>query len=328
MHRSEPILRLEAVRRTFGSVTAVEGLDLEVGEGELFGLLGPNGAGKTTSIRMICGELPCDSGRILLRGQALRSDPAHRHLVGWCPQEIVIWRQLSCLEQLELIGQLYGMSRSAARRRGLWLLTELGLEDQQATLGSSLSGGMQRRLNIALALVHDPPLVVLDEPGAGLDPASRVLVRALIRSLARDRTVLLTTHEMDEAEHLCDRIAIMDHGVLLANDTVDALRRQAGGEQFIELRFSGTGFGDTPPGPTAAERAAERLTSLDGFDLHLRPHVDALTIGCADPPSALPAVLQRLAEVGVSPDEIRLRLPSLEDVFLNLTGRVDREAAS
>ena len=213
---AEPILRLERVRRTFGTVTAVEGLDLEVAQGELFGLLGPNGAGKTTSIRMICGELPCDSGRILLRGQALRSDPTHRHLVGWCPQEIVIWKQLTCLEQLEFIGQLYGMSRMAAHRRGMDLLTELGLAEQRTTLGAHLSGGMQRRLNIALALVHDPPLVILDEPGAGLDPASRVLVRAVIRSLAQDRAVLLTTHEMDEAERLCDRIAIMDHGVLLA----------------------------------------------------------------------------------------------------------------
>ncbi|MDQ1307373.1 MAG: type transport system ATP-binding protein [Actinomycetota bacterium] len=318
MQPGEPILRLEAVRRTFGTVTAVEGLDLEVAEGELFGLLGPNGAGKTTAIRMVCGELPCDSGRILLRGQVLRSDTAHRHLVGWCPQEIVIWKQLGCLEQLTLIGRLYGMNRVAASHRGLDLLTELGLDNQRATLGGNLSGGMQRRLNIALALMHDPPLVILDEPGAGLDPAGRVLVRRLIRSLARNRTVLLTTHEMDEAERLCDRIAIMDHGVLLAHDTVDGLRRTTGGEQIIELRFATPEPGNAPSGRTSAERAAEQLIAMNGF--HLRHHGATLTIGCADPPSALPAVLQRLAEVGLSPDEIRLRQPSLEDVFLHLTG--------
>lgn len=315
---NEPILRLEAVRRTFGEVTAVDGLDLQVAEGELFGLLGPNGAGKTTSIRMICGELPCDSGRILLRGRALRSDPTHRRLVGWCPQEIVIWKQLSCLEQLEYVGQLYGIPRADARRRGLSLLADLGLEDRRNTPGASLSGGMQRRLNIALALVHDPPLVIMDEPGAGLDPASRVLVRGLIRSLARDRAVLLTTHELDEAERLCDRVAILCHGTVLADDSVDALRRRAGGEQFIELRFPARGAGGTSSGPAPVEHAAEQLTAMNG--LHPHRHADVLTVGCADPSSALPAVLRRLAAAGVSPDEIRLRQPSLEDVFLNLTG--------
>jgi ABC-2 type transport system ATP-binding protein len=221
-----PALDVRGLSKRFGDVRAVEKLSLRVRPGEVFGLLGPNGAGKSTTINLICGLLAADAGDILLFGEPVHpgAEVVKRRL-GVCPQEIVIWSKLTCLEQLEFTGAMYGLERAAARRRGLELLSDLGLLEKKSRLAATLSGGMKRRLNLALALVHDPDFVVLDEPEAGLDPQRRVMVREYIRSLARRRTVLFTTHNMDEAERVCDRVAIIDRGALLVLDTPDRLKQ-------------------------------------------------------------------------------------------------------
>lgn len=240
-----PSLRLDSLVKRFGDLTAVDSLSLEVRPGEVLGLLGPNGAGKSTTINMICGILRPDSGRILLDGAELDGKEGRR-LIGYCPQAVVVWDRLSCLEQLEYVGRLYGASRMEARRAGADLLAALGLEDKARRQARSLSGGMQRRLNIALALVHNPLLVVLDEPEAGLDPQSRALVRDYVRAMAQSKTLIVATHNMDEAERMADRVAIIDGGRLLALGSPKELReaygeggRPAPDLEYVFLRLTG-----------------------------------------------------------------------------------------
>jgi ABC-2 type transport system ATP-binding protein len=208
-------LKLDGISKRYGDTLAVDRLSLELRPGEILGLLGPNGAGKTTTIGAICGLVPQDSGRILLDGSDLAARRDLRREIGYCPQSLVAWERLGCLEQLVFAGRLYGAARREAAARGTRLLESLGLADKAGVQARRLSGGMQRRLNLALALVQDPRLLVLDEPEAGLDPQSRVLVREYLRSLAGGKTILLSTHDMDEAERLADRVAVIDQGRLL-----------------------------------------------------------------------------------------------------------------
>ena len=199
------MITISHLRKNFGNLVAVDDLSLTINQGEILGLLGPNGAGKTTTIRMLCALLESDGGEIQWGSSADLSE-----LVGFCPQENLYWPRLTCLEQLIFLGKMHGMSTVGAHDRALELLKMLGLSGKADVYASKLSGGMQRRLNIALALIHDPPVLILDEPEAGLDPQSRILVRDLIRSLASQKTVIITTHNMDEAERLSDRVAIID----------------------------------------------------------------------------------------------------------------------
>lgn len=307
---ADTVLALEGLTKAFGDVVAVDDLGVEVRRGEVFGLLGPNGAGKTTTIRMICGELVPDAGRVLLGGRPVTAKPDDRARIGICPQELVVWPKLTCVEQLRLVGGLYGLPAATAGARAEALLDDLALTAKARALAGTLSGGQQRRLSIALALIHEPELVVLDEPSAGLDPQSRSLVRDVIRARARTATVVLTTHDMDEADRLSDRVAIVDRGHVLVCDTPAALRR-AQGDGVIELRFVGDG--------SAQDVAAAALAGARG--LTVRPAPGLLTVRADDPTAALPVVLTALAAAGAQPDEVRLRAPSLEDVFLDLTGR-------
>ncbi|MCC6523872.1 MAG: ABC transporter ATP-binding protein, partial [Polyangiaceae bacterium] len=191
-------LEVEGLGKRFGALAAVSDLSLKVRRGEVFGFLGPNGAGKTTSISMMCGLLRPDSGRVLVGGEPIDArSPEVRARVGVCPQRVVVWPELGCLEQLVFVGEMYGVPRAVARERGDALLSLMGLAEKRRARARTLSGGMQRRLNLVLALVHEPEIVVLDEPEAGLDPQSRVLVREYVRTLARSKTVILTTHNMD-----------------------------------------------------------------------------------------------------------------------------------
>lgn len=240
-----PSLSLDSLSKRFGDIVAVDSLCLELRPGEILGLLGPNGAGKSTTINMVCGLLAPDSGRVLLDGEELGRD-GRRRAIGYCPQAVVVWDRLTCIEQLEYVGRLYGIDKASARRSGASLLAALGLEEKAGRQARTLSGGMQRRLNIALALVHDPELVVLDEPEAGLDPQSRALVRDYIRGLSRRKTVIVATHNMDEAERMADRVAIVDRGRLLELGTPAELRERHGEEgraapdlEYVFLRLTG-----------------------------------------------------------------------------------------
>ncbi len=247
------VLQAEDLTKRYGALIAVQDLNLEVHQGEVFGFLGPNGAGKTTSINMMCGLLKPDSGQVRLNGRTVRDGEA-RTQVGVCPQQVVLWERLTCLEQLQFIGQMYGLSASLARQRGRQLLEEMDLTEKCNQQARLLSGGMQRRLNLAMALVHDPQIVILDEPEAGLDPQSRVRVREYIRSLARRKTVILTTHNMDEADRLADRVAIIDHGRLLVLDTPQALKARLGEGDVLELSLNGDA-----PGLDQIQRGSPQL---------------------------------------------------------------------
>jgi ABC-2 type transport system ATP-binding protein len=314
---NQVVLRTVNLTRRYGSLTAVDHLSLEVFEGEVFGFLGPNGAGKTTSINMMCGLLKPDEGEVWLHGKTIASAGAEvRSRVGVCPQEVVLWERLTCLEQLEFTGEMYGMSRRDARRSGERLLEELELREKSRQQARYLSGGMKRRLNLALALVHDPEVVVLDEPEAGLDPQSRVRVREYIQSLARRKTVILTTHNMDEAERLADRVAIIDHGVLLVLDTPENLKQRLGAGDVVEVDLRDTN-GDLSLVKEQLQGVIQEIT-MDGASRTLR-------LRLLNAVGHLPRILETLAEAGFGVGDVNLRSNTLEDVFIQLTGRRLRE---
>lgn len=311
------VLKTEGLTKRYGSLTAVKDLTLEVHEGEVFGFLGPNGAGKTTSINMMCGLLRPDAGQVMIRGVPIsETDDQMRARVGVCPQDIVLWERLTCLEQLQFIGQMYGLSGKVARQRGERLLTELDLVDKRKKQARTLSGGMQRRLNLAMALVHDPEIVVLDEPEAGLDPQSRVKVREYIQSLARKKTVILTTHNMDEADRVTDRVAIIDHGELLVLDTPEALKRRVGEGDVVEIDLDG---------PADNGRQALERVKLLVSDAWLDEKRGLLTVRALNAVRVLPVVLDAVEAAGLRAGDVRLRKNTLEDVFIQLTGRRLRE---
>ncbi len=315
------VLRTQDLTKRFGDLVAVSALSLEVYEGEVFGFLGPNGAGKTTSINMICGLLKPDAGSVWLLGQLLQGgDQGMRRIVGVCPQEIVLWDRLTCLEQLIFMGQMYGLSARRAGASAKHLLEVLELADKAKVQARKLSGGMQRRLNLAMALVHDPQVVVLDEPDAGLDPQSRVKVREYIHSLARVKTVILTTHNMDEAERLADRVGIIDHGKLLVLDTPQALKARLGEGDVLEVEFSGDALGEGRLMAPLEEQVGRGEMQV-GIDL--QRHL--VSVRGLNAISALAPIQRILLDNGMSVGEVRLRQNSLEDVFIHLTGRSMRE---
>jgi ABC-2 type transport system ATP-binding protein len=313
------VLSVRGLTKRYGHLLAVDQLSLDVRSGEVLGFLGPNGAGKTTSIHMMCGLLNPDSGEVLIHDRAISaSDPEIRTRVGLCPQQVVVWERLTCLEQLQFIGEMYGLPGRETRRRGLKLLEDLELDAKRNARAGTLSGGMRRRLNMAMALVHEPEILVLDEPEAGLDPQSRVLVRDYIRSLARRKTVILTTHNMDEAERVADRVAIIDQGRLLVLDSPQALKRCLNEGQIIEVRLNGT---------SAAVDVNAAVNALSTLPVQVT--VDAsgpgLMVRTADAVTQLPLIVSALQAGGVPYTEVRLRTGSLEDVFIKLTGRRLRE---
>jgi len=312
---NEIILQTDRLTKHYGNLAAVQDLSLEIRQGEVFGFLGPNGAGKTTSIHMMCGLLKPDSGWVRLKGIPLSSGKA-RQMVGVCPQQIVIWEKQTCIEQLQFIGQMYGLSAGLSRQRGRNLLAELNLDEKQNQLACRLSGGMQRRLNLALALVHDPEILILDEPEAGLDPQNRVRIREYIRSLARRKTIILTTHNMDEADRLADRVAIIDHGRLLVIDTPQALKSRLGEGDVLEVTLNAQSVD--------LQQIQMTLSSLLGrIEINLAD--GSLTLRGLNLVHQLPAILGALESLGLKLEDIRLRGNTLEDVFIQLTGRKLRE---
>ena len=240
--KNKILIHLSNLKKNFGSLTAVDGLSLEILKGEILGFLGPNGAGKTTTINMICGLSQPTSGEIIFSNNKYKNIKNH---IGICPQENIFWPKLTCLEQLEFMGEMYGKAGKVSRDRSKKLLELMGLSEKSNVLASKLSGGMKRRLNICLALIHDPEILVLDEPEAGLDPQSRILVRNFIKSLATEKTIILTTHNMDEADRLADRVAIIDYGKLLLLDTPDSLKKSIGEGDILEVELDQDGRENT-----------------------------------------------------------------------------------
>jgi ABC-2 type transport system ATP-binding protein len=313
---ADAILTAEGLTKSYGDIVAVQDLALSVRRGEVFGFLGPNGAGKTTTVNMVCGLVRPDAGKIAIDGHSLNTEyRACTRLIGLCPQDLVIWEGLTCLEQLQFVAHLYDLSRREAKAKALELLAAVGLADRQNSLAKTLSGGMKRRLNVALALVHGPKLVILDEPQAGLDPQSRILVREYVRSVAGDVTVIVTTHDMDEADRMADRIAIIDHGRLLVLDTPEELKRQVGAGDVLEIRIAA--------GAADALHALKDELPAELRDLGFTEGVWRLAGRAVL--TALPTLLERLAVHNVPVEDVVVRKTTLEDVFIGLTGRTLRE---
>jgi ABC-2 type transport system ATP-binding protein len=312
---SEVVLKAQGLSKRYGDLLAVDDLSIEVQRGEVFGFLGPNGAGKTTSINMICGLLEPDSGTVSIDGESIiRRDEALRTRLGVCPQDIVVWQRLTCREQLEFMGEMYALPRQTAIARSRQLLADLDLIEKQDVQARALSGGMQRRLNLALALVHDPQIVILDEPGAGLDPQSRVNVRRYIHALARSKTIILTTHNMDEAERLADRVAIIDRGRLLELDTPAALKRRVGEGDVVEIEITAQ-IGAAHK--SAVEKALKPIVDAVHLDIENR----RVTVRALNAVGKLAAIIEILEQQNLPVGEMRLRENTLEDVFIQLTGR-------
>ena len=313
---SDIVLSLNGLRKSYGDLVAVKDLSLDVQRGEVFGFLGPNGAGKTTTIKMICGLLKSDAGEILINDLSLSDHYQEcKRIMGLCPEDIVIWESLTCREQLEFIGRQYDLSREAARKKALELLDTLGLIEKVDTMASELSGGMKRRLNIALALVHDPEILILDEPQAGLDPQSRVLVREYIRSLSEKITVILTTHDMDEVDRVADRIGIIDNGRLLVLDTPEALKNRIGEGDVLEINIAA---GEDESLENLKAALPESLRDFTVKDETMRL-VNRDTLG------VLPVLLEAFQRAEIQAVAITIRKKTLEDVFIDLTGRRLRE---
>lgn len=313
---SDVMLRVEDLSRKFGELTAVAGLSFAVRRGEIFGFLGPNGAGKTTTIKIMCGLLRPHGGAIEIAGRKMREgDWKGLRRIGVCPQNIVIWEAMTCFEQLEFMGRMYDLDRRQARKRASELLAVFALAEKRNKLGKTLSGGMQRRLNIALALVHEPELLFLDEPQAGLDPQSRVLVRDYIKSLAGKMTIVLTTHDMEEAEKMSDRVCIIDKGRLLVLDSVAGIKNQLGQGDLFEIRIAEDPNQELLPQLSDLGELTGRFTVRDNT-------VSLVSEAAAD---VLPLILQRIKEKGLHLEDLRIRKTTLEDVFIRLTGRGLRE---
>jgi ABC-2 type transport system ATP-binding protein len=310
------VLTVKELRKAYGDFKAVDGISFEVRRGEVFGLLGPNGAGKTTTIRMICGLLKADSGEITVEGYTLAKNYSTiKAMIGLCPQELVVWGLLTCMEQLKFTALSYGMSAGNAARKAEEILNSLGLADKKNKLAKTLSGGMQRRLNLALALVHDPEIIILDEPQAGLDPQSRILVRDFIRKLAREKTVILTTHDMDEAERLTDRVAIIDYGRVLALDTPENLKEKSGLGDLLQIRVE-----------QMEESVAEKLLQALPAVIAERRYSDGyFYFSGSDLLELIPAIQQVFHQKGRGIKDMTIRKRTLEDVFIAMTGRGLRE---
>ncbi len=314
--KDELFLSVEGLSKHYGNVPAVDNVSFSVYKDEVFALLGPNGAGKTTMIKMLCGLLKADSGNMVFDGIPISKEYCQiKDMIGLCPQEIVIWEQLTCLEQLKFVGMSYGLSAREAGKKSESLLETLGLTGKKNKLAVTLSGGMQRRLNIALALVHDPKLIILDEPQAGLDPQSRILVRDFIRQLAKQKTVILTTHDMDEADRLSDRVAIIDHGKILMIDTPERLKEKSGMRDLIQV--------------TTGELSEDRLDGLlDAIPQEFtekRYSDGLLLLGASDVIELIPIVIRTLKAFNIPIEDMTIRKRTLEDVFISMTGRGLRE---
>jgi ABC-2 type transport system ATP-binding protein len=309
-----PILRCTGLARAFGSRVAVDGVSFEVASGEIYGLLGPNGAGKTTTIKLVCGLLRPDRGTATLDGHLSAGDLDAKRAVGYVPQDIALYPDLTARENLAFLGRLYGLRGRLLGERVEEALALIDLSDRGGDRVDSFSGGMKRRLNIAAGLLHHPLLLVLDEPTVGVDPQSRHAILERVQAFGREgMAVLYTTHYMEEAERVCDRVGIIDHGRLIAEGTRRELVSRLGEKDRIDLVASG----DVALLVEACRRVpgVEAAATADG-----RVHLVA-----ADGRRALPAVLEAAERAGVEVNSVEVVEADLEAVFMHLTGTALRE---
>ena len=305
-----PSVQVEGLNKHYGSFHAVKGLDFQIFPGEVFGLLGPNGAGKTTTVEILEGLRPRDAGHVAVLGvDPGRDSRALKDRIGVCLQSTNLPGRITLREALQLFGSLYSKTVD-----GDALLKRLQLWDKRDAAYESLSGGQKQRLALALALVNDPQMLFLDEPSAGLDPQARLEIHALVQDLRREqRTILLTTHYIEEAEKLCDRVAIVDEGRIVAMGSPEDIRSRAASHSRVEVRCERPlPPGDLPDWP-----------GVDGRDVSADRRVIVLTTKHAA--KTLVDLVRWIDQLGIEPSDVQLRRPSLEDVFIELTGKSLRE---
>ncbi len=308
-----PAVVVEDLRKSYGAVRALRGVDFEVGQGQVLGLLGPNGAGKTTAVRILTTLVVPDGGRALVAGHDVaRSPAAVRELIGLAGQATAIQEELTGRENLDIVGRLYHLDPKTRRRRAEELLERLELADAADRPAKGYSGGMQRRLDLALSLLSRPAVLFLDEPTTGLDPRSRLAMWAVIRELvAAGTTLLLTTQYLEEADELADRIVVVDQGRVIAEGTAAELKGRVGGE-VIEFQVLDR---------TQLERAAAALAGLSAHEPSVDPEAAHVRLAVGERgSSSLVETVRRLDAAGIATEGLAVRRPSLDDVFLALTG--------
>ena len=309
------MFQVEGLVKSYGPVRAVDGVSFSVAKGELYGLLGPNGAGKTTIMSMLSGLLAQDEGTIRFDGVDLAVEPLKvKAQLGVVPQEPALYENLSARENLNFWGGLYGLSGAPLRQAVDRVLELVGLTDRAKDPVKQYSGGMKRRINLALGLVHRPRAVLMDEPTVGIDPQARLNILESVKQVAASgTTVIYTTHYLEEVEQLCDRIAIMDHGKILAEGTLEELKRRAGGRDIVTVR-----------GSFDADALRPRVEALPGVQVN---SVEAGRLVLSVEGSGRGAVdlLGRVLNDGLAIDGISIQPPSLNTLFLNLTGRELRD---
>jgi len=308
---------VEAIDLTkrYDDLMAVDSLNIGIKKGEVFGFLGPNGAGKTTSIKMMVGLLRPTSGKVYINGIDVQK--IEKGSIGICPQELMLWENLTCKESLNLMADMYEIRKNIRDPRVQKLLNDLFLKEKADTVVSKLSGGMKRRLNLALAVVHEPEVVVLDEPSEGLDPQSRRVLWNYIRSMRDDegKTVILTTHIMDEADQLSDRIAIIDHGKLIRLDTPEKLKKEIGEGDVVDIKLS-----DPLRNEDLIHDLEDQKDVISVHEVNGRINIRALNaVG------KLPMMMQTVEKLDLRVADISVRQNTLEDVFIELTGTGLRE---
>jgi ABC-2 type transport system ATP-binding protein len=299
-----PILQVENLVKRYGDVGAVRGVSFNVEEGEVFGLLGPNGAGKTSTVEIMEGLRTADSGRVSVCGLDPQKNPQElKHQIGATLQSTSLPDKLRVIEALRLFASFYRRHRSPEE-----LLKRFGLEEKRNTFYNQLSGGQKQRLALAMALVNDPKVLFFDEPTAGLDPQVRREIYDIIEELRREKkTIVMTTHYIEEAERLCDRVAIVDHGTVIALGTPRELKERSGDKTRLEVRLS-------RPEPQ------EILKNLEGVS-ECRILGDSYILQCQRPPQAIVSLVKHLESTDNELVSLEIATPSLEDVFIELTGR-------
>lgn len=313
MGPNSPAIQARELTKQFGNLTALDRVTFEVGRGELFGLLGPNGAGKTTLIRILTTLIAPSSGQAWVAGHdVVCASRQVREQIGVVPQALTSDLELTAWQNLDIYGQFYGLSRAARQTRAAHLLEMVGLRERAHEMVANYSGGMRRRLEIARGLIHSPRVLFLDEPTIGLDPQGRRAVWELLEQLRaqNDLTISLTTHYMDEAENLCDRIAIIDGGKIVASGTTQQLKAMVKGSDRIRLEISG----DASRALTALRRQPYVLEANQGTD-------GAIVIATADGAHAMPRIIEQTEHAGARIHAMSIEQISLEDVFISFTGR-------
>ena len=308
------MIRVKDLQKSYGDLRAVDGISFEVPEGEMLGFLGPNGAGKTTTLSMISGLLKPDQGQVSIGEIDVWHSPKEaKRILGLVPQDLALYEELTARENLMFWGSLFHLPRSELKANIEVWLERVGLKDRAREAVSKFSGGMKRRLNLAIGLVHNPKVVLLDEPTVGIDPQARKNILDIIREIVKEgSTILFTTHHLEEAEALCDRIAIIDHGKILETGSVEELAKVVGDGDIVSIKGSFT--------------AVQLKTILENESVNILNAAEhTATMSLSHGGLNIAALLQKFSEAGIEVTDISMQKPSLESVFLKLTGRELRD---